>query len=386
MARYTPRSAKGRRQASNRPTAPFTYKLVLNQWLQGLFNVKRFEELAEHLRNDALEGLDENNVHYFHHALVAQLFNLTQLPTELLLEYDQNIVTHTQRLNERRLTRGEEPIVWKYFQYLTLLFTEIYLDRYFRDADGLLQALNAQIAAYNTDKSASDQIAPFDAQAEAWPQLNKLAYWSATGSGKTLLMHANILQYQYHLVKHGRQRELNRIILLTPNEGLSRQHLDEFEKAGLSAELFDKDGRGLFVGQAVEILDIHKLKDEMGDKTVAVDAFEGNNLVLIDEGHRGVAAGEEGTWMRFRNTLCEQGFSFEYSATFGQAVKGNKALTDLYAKSILFDYSYRYFYSDGFGKDYQILSLDDQTQQTHLEPYLVACLLAFFQQQRLYRE
>jgi hypothetical protein len=359
---------------------------VLNQWLLGLFNVKRFEDLAEHLRNEALEGLDENNIHHFHHALTAQLFNLTQLPTELLLEYDQSIVTHTQRLNERRLTRGEEPIVWKYFQYLTLLFTEIYLDRYFRDAEGLLKALNAQVAAYNMDKSASDQIAPFDEQDEAWPQLNKLAYWSATGSGKTLLMHSNILQYQYYLERHGRQRELNRIILLTPNEGLSRQHLDEFEKAGIPAELFDKDGRGLFVGQAVEILDIHKLKDEMGDKTVAVDAFEGNNLVLIDEGHRGVAAGEEGAWMRFRNALCERGFSFEYSATFGQAVKDNKALTDLYAKSILFDYSYRYFYGDGFGKDYQILNLDDQTQQHHLEPYLVACLLAFFQQQRLYHE
>lgn len=223
-------------------------------------------------------------------------------------------------------------------------------------------------------------------QTEAWPQLNKLAYWSATGSGKTLLMHANILQYQYYLEKHGRRHELNRLILLTPNEGLSRQHLDEFGKAGISAELFNKDGRGLFTGQAVEILDIHKLKDEMGDKTVAVDAFEGNNLVLIDEGHRGVAAGEEGAWMRFRNALCEKGFSFEYSATFGQAVKSNKVLTDLYAKSILFDYSYRYFYSDGFGKDYQILNLDDQTQQNHLEPYLVACLLAFFQQQRLYRE
>jgi type III restriction/modification enzyme restriction subunit len=221
-------------------------------------------------------------------------------------------------------------------------------------------------------------------QTEAWPQLNKLAYWSATGSGKTLLMHANILQYQYYLERHGRRRELNRIILLTPNEGLSRQHLEEFEKAGIAAELFDKNGRGLFVGYAVEILDIHKLKDEMGDKTVAVEAFEGNNLVLIDEGHRGVAAGEAGAWMRFRNALCEQGFSFEYSATFGQAVKGNKALTDLYAKSILFDYSYRYFYGDGFGKDYQILNLDDQTQQHHLDLYLVACLLAFFQQQRLY--
>ena len=124
----------------------------------------------------------------------------------------------------------------------------------------------------------------------------------------------------------------------------------------------------------------------MGDKTVAIDAFEGNNLVLVDEGHRGASGGEEGAWMRFRNALCEKGFSFEYSATFGQAVKGSKALTDLYAKSILFDYSYRYFYGDGFGKDYQILNLDEGTQDNHLELYLVACLLAFFQQQRLYRE
>ena len=259
-------SAAPRGRANNRPQVPFVYKLVLNQWLLSLFNVNRFEDLAEHLRNEALEGLDENNVHHFHHALTAQLFNLTQLPTELLLEYDQNIVRHTQRLNERRITRGEDPIVWKYFQYLTLLFTEIYLDRYFRNPQALIEALNAQVAAYNADKPEADQIAPFDETAEAWPQINKLAYWMATGSGKTLLMHANILQYQHYLEKRGRRRELNRILLLTPNEGLSQQHLREFETAGISAELFNKDGRGLFAGQAVEILDIHKLKDEMGDK------------------------------------------------------------------------------------------------------------------------
>jgi hypothetical protein len=365
---------------------PFTYKLVLNQWMLSLFGVKRFEDLAEVLRNEKLEGMDENNVHHFHHALTAQFFNLTYLSTELLLEYDQNIVKHTQRLNERRITSGEEPIVWKYFQYLTLLFTEVYLDRYFRDAQALLQTLNTQVAVTNTDRPEPEQISPFDEQTEAWPQLNKLAYWSATGSGKTLLMHANILQYQFYLDKHGRRRELNRIILLTPNEGLSTQHLGEFEKAGISAELFNKDGRGLFVGQAVEILDIHKLKDEMGDKTIAIDAFEGNNLVLVDEGHRGAAAGQDGPWMRYRNALCEKGFSFEYSATFSQAVKGSKKLTDTYAKNILFDYSYRYFYGDGFGKDYQIFNLDVAIQTSHLESYLVACLLAFYQQQRLYRE
>jgi hypothetical protein len=158
MPRARPRNttagapAVARRHANNRPQVPFAYKLVLHQWLLSLFNVKRFEDLAEHLRNETLEGLDENNVHHFHHALTAQFFNLPELPTELLLEYDQAIVKHTQRLNERRITRGEEPLVWKYFQYLTLLFTEIYLDRYFRDPQALLTALNAQVIAYNVDK------------------------------------------------------------------------------------------------------------------------------------------------------------------------------------------------------------------------------------------
>ena len=173
---------------------------MLNQWLLSLFNVERFEELAEHLRDEALEGLDENNIHRFHHTLAAHFPDLPQLPSELLLEYDQNIVKHTQRLNERRITRGEEPTVWKYFQYLALLFSEIYLDRYFRDPKALLKELNIQVAACNTEQGRRliGSLA-FDEAAEAWPQLNKLAFWMATGSGKTLLMHANILQYQHGL-------------------------------------------------------------------------------------------------------------------------------------------------------------------------------------------
>ena len=368
------------------PQVPFAYKLILTQWLLSLFNVERFEELAAELRDEGLEGVDENNIHRFYHAITSRHFDLAQLSSELLLEYDQHIVKHTQRLNARRITRGDEPVVWKYYQYLALLFSEIYLDRYFRDPKALLVELNGQVAAYNADKLRVDQITPFDEGAEPWLQLNKLAFWMATGSGKTLLMHANILQYKEALIRHGRQRELNRILLLTPNEGLSQQHLLEFETSGIAAEWFDKDSGGLFRGEIVEVLEVTRLRDEMGDKTVAVDAFEGNNLVLVDEGHRGVSGGQEGAWMRYRNALCEKGFSFEYSATFGQAVKNSPRLTELYAKSTLCDYSYRYFYADGFGKDYQIFNLDQTTQQNDLELYLVACLLSFFQQQRLYRE
>ena len=92
--------------------------------------------------------------------------------------------------------------------------------------------------------------------------------------------------------------------------------------------------------------------------------------------------------MTARKRLCEKGFSFEYSATFGQAMKasGKKDLTDEYAKCILFDYSYKYFYKDGFGKDYRILNLADDSDEEKRTLYLTACLLAFYQQQRLYRD
>ncbi|RMH31942.1 MAG: DEAD/DEAH box helicase, partial [Nitrospirae bacterium] len=333
---------KTKRRNPSTTTAPppvrFERQLVLNQWLLGLFGVSHFKQLVEHLRDEALEGLDEHHIHRFHHALCVHLpaERRPQLPDDILLAYDQEIVAITQRLNERRTLHGDPPLVWKYFQYLALLFTEIYLDRYFQNPQALLAALNTHIEAFNNGVPESDRLALLDPAGDARTQLNKIAFWMATGSGKTLLMHAHILQYRRYLEAHGRAGELNRIILLTPNEGLSAQHLKEFRKSGIEAELFSKDGRGLFAGQAVEILEITKLKEKTGEKTVDVEAFEANNLVLVDEGHRGASAGEQGAWMKHRNTLCEKGFSFEYSATFGQAVKQNQSLRNLYARSILF--------------------------------------------------
>jgi hypothetical protein len=396
-------SGAGTRTATRTRAAAieFNQALVLNQWLFSLFGLESTDgsyridgrrmplleafKLRFQLNEDSEEGLDENNVHRFHHALI------NQIPTELpgvskdeLVAFDQNIVRHTLAMNSQRALRREQPVVWKYFQYLSLLFVEIYLDRYFRDPQALAKAINTHIGRFNDGKEEPQQLPLLDQGADASLGLNKLALWCATGSGKTLLMHMNLRQYQHYLTLAGKASQLNRILLLTPNEGLSHQHLQEFNAAGIDAEVFDKNARGLFSGKAVEIIDIHKLADEMGEKTVAVEAFEEGNLVLVDEGHRGASGGEEGRWLSRRDQICEKGFSFEYSATFKQAVKGNAALSRRYARSIIFDYSYRYFYGDGFGKDYQILNLDEATEEARLDPYLTACLLAAWQQLRLY--
>lgn len=352
--------------------------LILNKFILNLFGANSFAAFSKELKDSRLEGYDENNISHFYHELIGRMFANELLPKEQLLEYDQNIFTHSKQISEKQ----HKDFNWKYFQYLSLLFTEIYLDRYFSNPERLLKTLNDFLESINTiDRS-------FMPDKFLLNDLNKLAFWNATGSGKTLIMHVNILQYLHYAAKHKKIKDLNRIILLTPNEGLSKQHLGELLKSGFDAELFNKQSSGLFGGTLIEIIDIHKLEEKEGEKTVAVESFEGNNLVLVDEGHRG-ASGDD--WKVKRDKLSENGFSFEYSATFGQAVSASSGgkrdkLLQEYGKCTLFDYSYKYFYEDGYGKDYSILNLNETWNQHTIDLYLAASLLNFYQQIRVYEE
>lgn len=368
------------RTSATTPALSFDKRLVLFQWIQHLLDAD-FGELTQMLNNPDNEGFDEEGVSRFHHAMQLRVAVNPQISKDMLLDYDANIVRHWKHVTEKR--RSDGTLYPTYFQYLSLLFTEIYLDRYFGARDRLLSDLNEFVTNWNRDKNVADQIAPYEAD-----KLNKLAFWNATGSGKTLLMHVNLMQFKHYAEKHKKltdARPINRIILLTPNEGLTNQHLEEFRVAGLEAARFSKEGRTLFSGNAIEVIEVTKLAEESKEKTVATDSFEENNLVLVDEGHRGTST-ENGAWMKRRDKLCAGGFSFEYSATFGQAVMAanNAALTQQYARCILFDYSYRFFYNDGYGKDFRILNLSEERHDAQRELYLTACLLSFYQQQKLY--
>ena len=382
VAKRATRSPKKNRPEPIRLNA----KLALQRWVLNQFGVSKFEHLATHLRAEGLEGLDDQGRHRFLNALLSPLLSSRPLDEAILTGYDARIVHETKLINDRRVLTGHQAITWTYFQWLALMFTEAYLDRFTADAASLRQEINACVAAINVELDPSEHLTPFDETEEASRQLNKLALWCATGSGKTLLMHVQIAQYLRYRKESPGQRPLNRIILLTPNEGLSRQHLREFITNGIPAELFRQSGKGgSFLGErAIEIIDVHKLGDSMGEKTVDVAAFEGDNLVLVDEGHRG--ARDDGVWLGYRNRLCADGFSIEYSATFSQALRGSTELTDLYAKAILLDYSYRWFHADGYGKEYRILNLEEELDPAQTQDYLVACLLVFLQQRWLFRE
>ena len=361
------------------PTRIQNYKLdqslLLNAYFLNLFGYKTVEELYQDMKSSDLEGTIDG-VSLLCKELIEHIADAS-LTSAQLLEYDHNIISHTDAINRER----ENRITWKYFQYLALIFTEIYLDRYFADRESFCEELNRfQKIKYEEGgawNAFSDPIKP--------EELNKLAFWCATGSGKTLLMHIHLKQFMHYTAKYHHSQP-DRTILITPNEGLSSQHIDEFNQSDIQAEVFSpRSGKKMFTD--VEVIEITKLADESGEKTVSVKCFEGNNLVFVDEAHKG-SSGD--IWWKNREALTKQGFSFEYSATFGQAVASQSTANDRvrrrleYGKCTLFNYSYRYFYNDGFGKDYNVMNLKMWYEGTQLRLYLTAYLLCLYEQTMIY--
>lgn len=82
-----------------------------------------------------------------------------------------------------------------------------------------------------------------------------------------------------------------------------------------------------------------------------------------------------------------EGLNLQFCSAIEQAVQvsGSSDFEHSYAKAVIFDYSYRWFYEDGFGKDYQILNLPESFEEVRFV-YMTACLLKFYQQLRIYEE
>ena len=346
--------------------------LTLHGWLNSHFGYTTTRDLLNDVKN-AEEGFNPDG-----HSVVCEHL-MSGVPPDSAIEealptYDANIKRHLSTINSRRT----QPIVLRYFQYLSLLYTEIFLDWKFNKQAKFLSQLNAFVRTRNMAKPPGDAMdTPFTET-----DIEKLAFWMATGSGKTLIMHIN-----YHQFRHYCKDPLDHIVLITPNEGLSEQHMRELANSDIRCERFNVEGNRLAHSQdAVQVIEITKLVEEKtsGGVSVPVEAFEGNNLIFVDEGHKG-SGGK--VWRAYREALAKTGFTFEYSATFGQALAAakNADLVDEYGKAIAFDYSYRYFYGDGYGKNFRILNVkhDDATQT---ETLLLGNLLSFYEQRRYFKQ
>ena len=363
----TPRN-RVRQRPNTAPTyARLEQRLTLLSWLHDLLGYADTKGLLDDI-GQASEGFDGEGRSYVHARLASR--DGLKVAAADLERYDDNIREHLAAMNEGRAL----PITLRYFQYLAALYTEMFLDRYGGSPAKLLDSLNRHVDRLNTERLGGGPVEPYEAF-----DLKKLAFWMATGSGKTLLMHLNYRQYL-----HYNREPVDNILLITPSEDLSRQHLDELHASGIPARRFDLNESSLFGSDdnMVRVTEITKLAmEKRGEgETVSVEVFEGSNLIFVDEGHKG-SGGE--AWREVRDALGETGFTFEYSATFGQALMAARddRLTTEYGKAIAFDYSYRYFYDDGYGKDFRILNLQQETTVERTDTLLLANLLSFYEQQ-----
>jgi hypothetical protein len=106
----------------------------------------------------------------------------------------------------------------------------------------------------------------------------------ATGSGKTLIMHINYLQFCKY-----KPFEPDNILLITPNEGLSKQHYEEMQKSGIPCRLYSENPNQS--GQKrdeVLIIEITKLAENTRGRgrSIHISAFEGKILSLWMRGIR----------------------------------------------------------------------------------------------------
>lgn len=357
----------------------FHNSLILAQWALGFFSDGGFEKLRVVLK-DAREGVEPETGRTWFSYRIQELQG--SLSAEKLHEYDANIVRHWQRITKIRNATQNRVIEMKYYQYLTLLMSELYFDWFFNRHEELHQKLSEVLSSYNNKRSKSQQLPDYTEE-----DLRKLAFWEATGSGKTLMMHVNLLQYLERAQEAGKQPD--RLILITPNEGLTTQHLKEFAESDIRAEVMMETELLKATGiDTVFVVDAHKLisqssERKKGDKSFYAECFEGNNLVLVDEGHHGIS--EDSKHRESREQISRDGFSIEYSATFAQVAKEtNKKLRVQYSKCILFDYSYSYWNNDGYGKNAYILNLKDNSDADRNFAYLCANLLAYYQQHWIY--
>ena len=124
------------------PKRSFHKELVLNRWMLGHFEGGSLPALKERLGDDHHEGIRPDGQTGFFDQLEHMLVGPDQVSVADLRRYDLNIVAHWQEITKKRNRTTGSVLTMKYFQYLSLLFSEIYLDWYFNRRQALLNGLN----------------------------------------------------------------------------------------------------------------------------------------------------------------------------------------------------------------------------------------------------
>ena len=156
-----------------------------------------------------------------------------------------------------------------------------------------------------------------------WNLINRMCFWMATGSGKTMVM-VKIIEY-LHRLKKGNCIPNNEILVLTSGDHLIEQirsTIDEFNK--------DSDWKIDFVplrdwhvrqsaSNGAKTVYYHRsdnISDEQKESIIDYSVYQngGKWYVLLDEAHKGIMG--ESKRQAYYALMARNGFLFNFSATF----------------------------------------------------------------------
>ncbi len=158
--------------------------------------------------------------------------------------------------------------------------------------------------------------------------INRLGFWMATGSGKTLVI-VKLIQILRELIERGEIPPCD-ILALTHREDLLkqlRQHVDEFNAGQNDLHIYLRELRehdaakrevSLFRGREITVFYYRSdnLSDERKEKIINFADYDngGRWYVLLDEAHKGDK--EDSKRQHIYSILARRGFLFNFSATF----------------------------------------------------------------------
>ena len=158
--------------------------------------------------------------------------------------------------------------------------------------------------------------------------INRMSFWMATGSGKTLVI-VKMIELLHQLIERD-EIPARDILVLAHRDNLLEQlrtHVDEFNsKGGLFIRLRElkeyaevkRGSPSLFFGQEVTIFYYRSdnLSDEQKEKIINFRSFDNNGewYILLDEAHKGDK--EDSKRQHIYSIMARNGFLFNFSATF----------------------------------------------------------------------
>ncbi len=268
---------------------------------------------------------------------IAESIDFEQLPV-LWKDIDFNKFSEHKSLYpyQREALQNATKIIYKFYD--NFIDSEIAKKQFLKlnEQNGLNKDLQKRFFTYSDTESVaynilSEYFEEEDYKLPAWNFINRMSFWMATGSGKSVVL-IKLIELLQNLMKNEILPD-NRILFLTHRPDLIEQlkehivefneyikkekgiefivrDLREFPEQEMNGNLFKDTQINIYFYRSDLISDIQK-ENIVDFKNYDND---GQWFVILDEAHKGDS--EESKRKQYFNVLSRNGFLFNFSATF----------------------------------------------------------------------